>query len=553
MSDTLKEIKLICAYGRVSTSIQEDQQTIQAQLLEVRKFAAEKGYTIVREYLDEGWSGDTLARPSLDELRLDAKKGIWDAVLIYDPDRLGRRYSYQELVMDELKQYGVETLFVTVPPIKDINDRIMSGVRGLFAEYERAKISERFRMGKLSRINMGNVMVSEAPYGYSYILNMGKKGTPEYRVGHYIINEEEAVVVRDMFHWIADEGLTLRGVVSRLKDLGVKPRKSKRGVWSTSTLSTLLRNETYIGKAHWGTSYAVIPTNPLKEEKYKKNKKTSRRMRPNDEWLVVSVPRVIEDDLFFRVAKRLKENFASMGRNKKNEYLLSGKMWCTCGRRRTGEGPQQGKHLYYRCTDRVYSYPLPRTCLEGGINARIADDLVWEKLKQVMSDPVLMNSQAKRWLNEKKSSMASELTIDVEAVQKEMTKLKKQEEKYTTAYSEEVITLDQLRVYLAPLKEKIMTLEKKIIQSNGESKFKTSNELPNEQDIELFAKEATEVLHGLNFTSKKAIIGKTIEKISSTQKGLQVHGFINLNKIHVEYFTLYRYCRSSKRGQVHAF
>ena len=54
------------------------------------------------EYIDDGWSGDILARPSLDQLRADVTKKIWQAVLIYDPDRLARRYSYQELVMDEL-------------------------------------------------------------------------------------------------------------------------------------------------------------------------------------------------------------------------------------------------------------------------------------------------------------------------------------------------------------------------------------------------------------------------------------------------------------------
>ena len=92
MTETLKENKFVAIYARVSTSAQEVQETIEAQLLEVRKFAKEHGYIIVKEYLDQGWSGDVLARPALDELRLAARKKLWDAVLIYDPDRLGRRY-----------------------------------------------------------------------------------------------------------------------------------------------------------------------------------------------------------------------------------------------------------------------------------------------------------------------------------------------------------------------------------------------------------------------------------------------------------------------------
>jgi site-specific DNA recombinase len=227
----------------------------------------------------------------------------------------------------------------------------MYKMRGVFTEYERMKIKERFRLGKVRRTHDGYVLLSEGPYGYTYIENFGKKGTPEYVTGHLVINEEEAKVVVLIFDWVANEGLTLRAVVRRLHELGIKPRESKRGVWNTSTLSTLLRNQVYIGKAHWGASYAVVPEKPLKEIKYKKIKKTSRKMRPLDKWTFINVPRIVDDKIFERAGQKLRDNFILMGRNKKNDYLLAGRIWCFCGRRRAGEGPQHGKHLYYRCTD----------------------------------------------------------------------------------------------------------------------------------------------------------------------------------------------------------
>ena len=550
-----KEIKLIAVYGRVSTSAQEIQETIEAQLLEVRKFADEHGYTIVREYLDNGWSGDILARPALDELRLDARKHIWEAVLIYDPDRLGRRYFYQELVMDELKQLGIETLFVTVPPVKDLNDRMMGGMRGLFAEYERAKISERFRIGKVNRVNMGNVLVSEAPYGYTYKPNTGKRGSPEYKVGHYEINEGEAKNVKDIFKWVADDGLTLRAVVRRLQELGIVPRKSKRKVWNTSTLSTMLRNKTYIGEAHWGASYAVVPENPTKkDQKYKKNKKTSRKINPESKWMSIKVPRIIEDDdLFDRAGRKLRENFAILGRNKKNDYLLAGKIWCTCGKRRAGEGPQQGKHLYYRCTDRVYSFPLPRKCYEGGINARIADKAIWERLKQIMSTPEIMQNYAEDWIKNHEINNANNSIIDTENTKKEISKLKGQEDRYTRIYSEGIISIEKLKEFLAPLKDKISLLEKDLAQSFIEQKPKLDMALPNEEEISLFAKEAISYLNNLNFASKKGIIRKAITTIYSNQKDLQAHGCLNLNEIYVKLLTINRNSRVAECGEVHAF
>lgn len=554
MENITKEGKLIAVYGRVSTSAQEVQETIEAQLLEVRKFAQKYGFTIVKEYLDEGWSGDILARPALDDLRRDAKKHMWEAVLIYDPDRLGRRYFYQELIMDELLQLGIETLFVTVPPVKDLNDRMMGGMRGIFAEYERAKISERFRIGKINRINMGNILVSEAPYGYTYKPNIGKRGTIDYKAGHLEINSKEAEVVRDIFKWVGDEGLTLRAVVRRLQDRGIPPRKSKRGVWSTSTLSSLLRNQTYIGKAHWGASYAVIPENPTKkDQKYKRIKKTSRRMNPENEWMSVAVPRIIEDDnLFNSAGQKLKDNFALLGRNKKNEYLLAGKIWCTCGRKRAGEGPQRGLHLYYRCTDRVYSFPLPRTCNEKAVNAKIADQVIWERLKKIMTTPEIMRGYAEDWKKNNEASETNRSLIDIENTTKEILKLKKQQDKYTNAYSEDVITLEKLREFTSPLKDRISFLEKNLIQASAEQKPKLEISLPSQEEIEVFAQEALDYLkEDLSFESKKGIIRQAVTTVYSKQKDLQVYGYLNFNEIkhlYVKYFTLHRNRRSAECG-----
>ena len=81
------EAKLIAIYARVSTARQEEDGTIENQLSVLREYAQTNGHVIVKEYIDEGWSGDTLVRPQLDELRQTARAKLWSAVLIYDPDR----------------------------------------------------------------------------------------------------------------------------------------------------------------------------------------------------------------------------------------------------------------------------------------------------------------------------------------------------------------------------------------------------------------------------------------------------------------------------------
>ena len=549
-----KVIKFIAVYARVSTSNQEDQKTVEAQLSEVRAFAKGK-YVIVKEYVDEGWSGDILARPQLDQLRHDARNKLWQAVLIYDPDRLGRQLFYQQIVIEELKQLDIDILFVTMPPVMNASDELMFGVRGLFAAYEKTKIAERFRIGKVNRVKNNQILTTEAPYGYTYILNKGKRGSDGYEVGHYVINEREAKIIRDIFSWVGDEGLTLRAVVKRLQELAIKPRRSLRGVWNTSTLSTLLRHEAYIGTSYWGKSYATVPLNPQHKTGYKKVKKTSRRMRIKELWFpITGIPVIIEDkDLFFRAGVRLKKNFELLGRNKKNDYLLAGVIWCTCGRRRTGEGPKRGKYLYYRCTDRIYSFPLPRTCLEVGVNAKIADEAVWQRIKMIMSSPELLSKQIERWLDGRKNGIKSNSTIDVDCTQKEIKKLQAQEDRFANAYSKEIISLEKFEEYVKPLRTKIHEFEDQIYQANLEKTPKSDILLPSTSEIAVFAKEATQKLQNLSFAVKQAIIKRSIDKIIASRESLQVYGLISLSEIYVNLFSSYRNCGVAKRRQIDAF
>lgn len=520
--DNPKIIKLVGMYARVSTAKQEDEGTIETQIEAVKDFAKKSGYTIVREYKDDGWSGDILARPALDQLRQDAKTKLWDAVLIYDPSRLSRRYSYQQLVIDELREGGTEPLFVTTPPPKNAEEKIMQGVHGIFAEYERAKIAERFRLGKLRKAGEGHIVTSVAKYGYSYIPKLDKVH------GRYEVNESEARVVRMIFEWVDQEKLTIRKIVKRLQELKILPRKSKRGVWSTSTLSTLLRDKTYLGEAHFLRTYAVIPNRPFKKEGYKRIKKTSRKIRPESEWIMIPVPSIIERALFERVQQQLKDNFAVCQRNKKNEYLLAGKIWCTCGKRRAGEGPQRGKHLYYRCTGRIASYPYPAVCKEAGMNARLADSLVWERITSLMSSPELMQRQISKW-GTKQQVRVERAEGSVEELRKSIGKLKNEEERYSRAYGAGAFDVEQLKIYTAPIRERIAMLENELLKASTQRPEGDSHKLPSAEDVALFAQWATKTLQSLNFGPKRDIVMSVVGKAFGTKDELSVEGRIPIN------------------------
>lgn len=142
-------LRLAAIYGRVSTDKQEQEETVQSQLAALRQAAGERGYEIVEEFVDEGYSGAHLDRPALDRLRDLAAEGAIEVLLVYAPDRLARQYAYQVVVLDELRLAGCEVVFLNHAFGTSPEEQMFLQIHGVFAEYERALIKERLRRGRL--------------------------------------------------------------------------------------------------------------------------------------------------------------------------------------------------------------------------------------------------------------------------------------------------------------------------------------------------------------------------------------------------------------------
>jgi DNA invertase Pin-like site-specific DNA recombinase len=134
-------------YARVSTSTHG--QDVEVQLVELRRVAAQRGWTVVDEYRDEGVSGARDHRPALDRMMNDARRGLLDVVLVARLDRLGRSLLHLVRLLDELQAVGVGFASVGDPGLDTTTPtgRLLMQVTGAFAEYERALIRERVRAG----------------------------------------------------------------------------------------------------------------------------------------------------------------------------------------------------------------------------------------------------------------------------------------------------------------------------------------------------------------------------------------------------------------------
>src|SRR6266568_2519006 len=148
-------------YARVSSARQKKDQTIGSQTAALRAHAGQLGVELPEEWVfeDEGHSGATLIRPALERLR-DVVAGVGvDVVLVYSPDRLARKFAYQALLIEEFARAGTRVEFIKGPRGESPEGQLMVQFQGMFAEYEKAQLMERYRRGKAYRARSGSVNV----------------------------------------------------------------------------------------------------------------------------------------------------------------------------------------------------------------------------------------------------------------------------------------------------------------------------------------------------------------------------------------------------------
>jgi site-specific DNA recombinase len=146
-------------------------------------------------FIDDGFSGSSLERLGLDRLRDKALAGQVSKVYVLASDRLSRKSAHQILLIEEMKRLGVDFAFVNRDIGDTPEDQMLLQIQGIVAEYEREKILERSRRGKLYAAKKGKINVlGGAPYGYYY------KKTTETEDAAYIINLKESIVVKEAYN-----------------------------------------------------------------------------------------------------------------------------------------------------------------------------------------------------------------------------------------------------------------------------------------------------------------------------------------------------------------
>jgi site-specific DNA recombinase len=473
---------------------------------------------VIEEFVDDGYSGARLDRPALDRLRDAAEVGVLDAVLCLCVDRLARAYAYQALILEELERFGVSVRFLEGPAHgDDPQAKLLVQMQGVIAEYEKAKIAERYRRGKLYRARAGEIVFWKVSYGHRRVASAD--GGP----ARVEIFEPEAQVVREIFAAYLERGLSVRQIALWLRERGI-PSPTGKPIWGTSTIDRLLRNEAYIGTMYYNRHESLEGNGP----RGARNRKTRQRERPREEWIAIPDPAIIDRDTFERVKHVTRDNSQWNPRGvEPGAWLLRGLVECghchvTCHAQRM-RGRNGTFHRYYHCPnhDVLRAGSDDRRCPERNIRANELDRYVFEQVRQVLLDPHQLIAAERAVIagapdeNQLVATQLKRLDSAIDAKQRERTRL-------LDAYQAGLIELDELTRRTATLtaRRDQLTQEKDALTKRS-AELATENRL--RRGLAGFAERVAASLDELNFEGRQRLLRLVVEKVRVTGWRVEIH------------------------------
>ena len=315
-------------YVRVSTKMQvENGESIEAQLYDLRDYAKRNNLRILHEYIDDGYSGKNITgRPHFQEMMEEIKSGVRaDYVLVFKLSRFGRNAADALSSLQLMQDYGTNLVCV-----KDgINSeaqmgKMMIAFMSAFAEMERENILVQTMAGREQKAREGKWNGGQAPYGYKLVKD--EKGK-----GHLEIDEDEAEIVRIIFHEYTKKGKGVMALASWLNAQGYRKNVRGNGKYEhfvPTFLKNVLCNPVYVGKIAYGRRR----TTPVK------GKRNEYRMIKQSDYDVYDGEHeaIIDEATWNAAQERMAEESHPFPEAKTGEHvhLLTGMLICPiCGRK----------------------------------------------------------------------------------------------------------------------------------------------------------------------------------------------------------------------------
>lgn len=518
----------VALYARVSSEQQTQAKTIDSQLVALRERIAHDGVVLRpdHEFVDAGYSGSTLVRPALEQLRDAVAGGEVERVYVYAPDRLARKYAYQVMLVDEFQRAGVELAFLNRELGQSPEDELLLQMQGMIAEYERAQVLERSRRGKRHKARQGSVSVlSGAPYGYRYIRIAEGGGEARYE-----IDEEPAAVVRQIFEGVGRERLSIGEVQRRLTAASTPSPTGKRW-WDRSTIWGILQNPAYKGQAGFGKTRAGALRPRLRAQRGRSL--SPRRARstydtPVGERLSIPVPALVSVALFDAVQGQLDDNRRRARTGQRGaKYLLQGLLVCRrCGYAFYGKplSPSARKnrpraYAYYRCIGNdAYRFSGQRLCDNPQLRTDRLEQAVWAEVCRLLEHPQRLTEEYQRRLAAVQAPLGA---AEVNQVEKQIAKLRQGIVRLIDGYAEGYLDKAEAEPRIRRFKERLQALEEHAHQLRAQAQQQSDLQLIIGR-LEEFSNKVKTGLDELDWLGRRELIRTLVKRVEIDQECVNV-------------------------------
>lgn len=415
---TEKPVK-VYTYTRVSTSMQVDGYSLDAQKESVKRYADAFGYHIVGEYQDAGKSGKSISgRMEFMQMLEDiaSRKDDVSYVLVFKLSRFGRNAADTLSSLQTMQDYGVNLISVQdgLDSSKETGKLIITIVSSV-AEMERENILSQTMEGRKQKAREGKWNGGFAPYGY------------KLERGNLYINEEEAVAIRIIFDKYANTAMGANGVAKYMLDNDI--RKVPRGngnkpYFDAHLVRAVLENPIYNGRIAFGRRKTEkVPGTrdkyrPVKQDMFEVHEGVHEAIIDDDTWNKTQAKRKKQSKKYERV---------NLGK-KRDVHLLSGILRCPkCGdslygyrsRKKKKDGTYYADYNYYACKHRLKCDGV-KCDFKKQINKDLLEKGIEEIIGNLISKPHFVSL-----MNEK-----IDLKTDTVEIEKEIERHRRSERQY---------------------------------------------------------------------------------------------------------------------------
>lgn len=488
-------------YARVSTDEQAKSGYLLRQQMErLREYAALEGYEVLEEVEDPGQSGASLERPGVDRVRDLVSAGGAAVVLAQDRDRFAREPAYLFYLREEFAERGTD--------LRALNDRgdgspegeLTTGILDQIARYERLKIAERSRRGKLRKAREGKVVAAKRPhYGYRYSASRDA----------YEVEEADMPTVARIFRMVGVEGAAIRGVkrVFEREGLPTPDGKRHRGQFF---IREAIRDDIYkphtrdemealVAKGQMSADVAArldpdklygiwwfnrrktrtfqVAVNGAGGKQYKR--RTTITQRPEDEWIAVPVPES-------GIPRELSGGIARCG---ECDWAM---------RAHTSRSGKSGHtNHYYYCSRVNVNYSYKACANLKSHRADRVEPLVWDYVYAMMTNPDKLRSDLDAMIELERQGTRGNPGKEAKLWAEKLSEVERKRGRYQKMAAADLISFEELRTKLAELEETRKTAERELAALRDREE--RILQLERDRDTILDGMEATapEKLHSL--------------------------------------------------------